>query len=399
MRVFQINTVCGTGSTGRIAVDLADMLKRRGDSCLIAFSRGTAPGGVDAYRFGSRAEIYWHGLMTRLTDRHGMYSKNATRQLVQKIREYRPDVIHLHNVHGYYLNIGILFRFLADYGIPVVWTLHDCWAYTGHCSHYTCAGCLKWQEGCSGCPLKRDYPGSLVLDGSERNYKTKKELFTSVPKLCLVTPSEWLKHEVERSFLKKFPCRAIPNGLELEKFAPTESSWRKKLGLEQKKVILGVANVWTRQKGIDDFIALAGCLDESYRLVMVGVDSKRKKKLPANIIALEHTKNIEELIELYSMADIYFNSSIEETMGMTTGEAICCGTPIVAYRSTAVPESVGPGCGIVTEPHDVRGVKEAVETILRERELYRDACMAYRGRFDRRIANKAYYELYQTLTI
>ena len=397
MKVFEINTVCGTGSTGRIAVDLAKMLEEHGDLCCIAFSRGSAPKDVDTYLFGNKAEIYWHGIMTRITDRHGMYSKGATRQLIEKIKEYKPDLIHLHNVHGYYLNIELLFDFLKDYGKPVVWTLHDCWTYTGHCSHYTCVECNKWQSECYSCPLKGDYPGSLILDNSTANYRTKKKLFTAVSNMHLVTPSEWLKQEVEKSFFKDIPCTAIPNGIEIEKFTYTESNLREKLGLQNKKVILGVANVWTKQKGFEDFIQLSQILDESYKLVMIGVDEKRKKLLPSNILALERTKNIEELIEYYSMSDIYFNSSIEETMGMTTGEAICCGVPVVAYRSTAIPESVGEGCGIVLEPHDTEGVARAFEQILAEKEKYHAACMAYRSRFDKKIANAAYYKLYQSM--
>lgn len=394
MKIFQINTVCGSGSTGRIAVDLAHMLEEHGDECCIAFSRGTKPEDVDCFQFGNKAEIYWHGIMTRLTDRHGMYSKGATKELIEKIKKYQPDIIHLHNIHGYYLNIQLLFEFLREYNKPVVWTLHDCWSYTGHCSHYTCVECNRWQKECYKCPLKRDYPGSILLDHSTQNYRTKKQLFTSLVKLHLVTPSEWLKNEVEKSFFMDIPCTAIPNGIEIEKFVYRENNLKKTLGISNKKVILGVANVWTEQKGINDFIQLAELLDETYQLVMIGVDEQRKKRLPANIIALDRTKNIEELIDYYSMADIYFNSSIEETMGMTTGEAICCGTPVVAYRSTAVPESVGDGCGVVLEPHDTEGVARAFAEIISRQEKYKNACLAYRQRFDKKISNEAYYKLY-----
>lgn len=394
MRVFEINTVCGTGSTGRIAVDLAHMLKEHGDECCIAYSRGDAPEDVDTFRFGNKAEIYWHGIMTRLSDRHGMYSKGATRELIRRIQEYQPDVIHLHNIHGYYLNIEILFDFLREYHRPVVWTLHDCWTYTGHCSHYTCVECEKWKSGCYDCPLKREYPGSMFADRSTENYRMKKRLFTSLEKLHLVTPSDWLKKEVEKSFFKGIPCTAIPNGIEIEKFIHKKSDLRDRLEIHNKRVILGVANVWTEQKGIGDFIELSKILNESYQLVMVGVDQKRRKLLPSNIIALEKTKNIEELIELYSMSDIYFNSSIEETMGMTTGEAICCGTPVVAYRSTAIPESVGAGCGIILEPHDIEGVARAFDEILNSKEQYEQACHAYRNRFDKKVSNDMYYQVY-----
>lgn len=403
MKVFAINTVCGTGSTGRIAVDLAHMLLEKGDECCIAFSRGSADvsqlrlSGVDTYQFGNKWEICYHGMMTRITDRHGMYSLKATRDLIQKIREYAPDLIQLHNVHGYYLNIELLFNFLKEYGKPVVWTLHDCWTYTGHCSHYTCVSCEKWLTQCYECPLKRDYPGSLIKDNSKENYQVKKKLFTSVPNMHLVTPSEWLKGEVEKSFFQGIPCTAVPNGIETETFVKTETDIRERLGLGNKKIVLGVANVWTKQKGIDDFKALSRMLDSSYQLVMVGMDKTRRKELPENILALERTKNMEELVELYSTADVYFNSSIEETMGMTTGEAICCGTPVVVYDSTAIAESVGEGCGFVLRAGDIEGVKNSIEQICKDRKRFSEACLAYKKRFDKKISNESYYRIYQDM--
>jgi glycosyltransferase involved in cell wall biosynthesis len=410
VKVLQINTVCGSGSTGRIAANLACMLENRGDECLIAYGRGNAPKGVNAWQFGSRMSIYYHGLMTRLTDRHGMYSTHATRRLIEKIEAYAPDMIHLHNIHGYYLNIELLFHFLQAYGKPVVWTLHDCWSFTGHCTHYTCVGCEKWKTECSRCPLKKDYPGSLLMDNSRWNYKKKKELFTSLPYLQLVTPSEWLKEQVEASFFmekiqtgEQPECAVIPNGIETSKFVHTESDLRQKYRIEDKIIILGVANVWTKQKGFEDFIQLSRKLDPRYQLVMIGVDEKRRKLLQKlnrennNILAVGHTKNIEELIAWYSTADIYFNSSIEETMGMTTGESICCGTPVVTYDSTAVPESVGMDCGIVVPANDVSGVKTAIETILINKQKYIAGCEAFRNHFQEEKANAAYLQIYRKL--
>lgn len=408
MKIFEINTVCGGGSTGRIAADLARMLEEKGDTCRIAFARGSAPEDVSAFRFGSKAEIAWHGMMTRITDRHGMYSSHATKDLIAEMVRYGPDLIHLHNVHGYYLNIKRLFEFLRTYGKPVLWTLHDCWTYTGHCSHYTGVSCEKWKTQCETCPQKRNYPGSLLIDASRRNYKTKKALFCSVPDLTLVTPSNWLKNEVQCSFFgqpsRLYPagarCEVIPNGLDLNVFRPREEKKEALFGaaVKGKKVVLGVANVWTEQKGFEDFIRLASMLGSDYQLVMAGVDETRKKRLPSNILAFSHTKNIDELAAFYSASDVYFNASIEETMGMTTGEAICCGTPVIVYRSTAVPESVGDGCGYVLKPGDLEGVKRAAAAICSNQEEYRNACLAYRDTFDKERAHEAYYRLYRALT-
>lgn len=401
MKVFQINTVCGSGSTGRIAVNLAKMLEKHGDESIIAYARGQAPKEVMAWKFGSKWSIYFHGIMTRLTDRHGLYSKKATRKLIAKIRNYNPDIIHLHNLHGYYLNYEILFEFLKEYQRPVVWTLHDCWSYTGHCSHYTYARCDRWKRACYDCPLKRDYPGSLLFDNSKNNFKKKKECFTSLKYLQLVTPSVWLKEQVEQSFLgnhANIKCEVIPNGIETNIFVKAELSLREKWKLQDKKIILGVANIWTKQKGFDDFLRLAEQLDDSYQLVMIGVNEKQKQlilKQYKNILPLERTKNIEELIVWYSTADVYFNSSIEETMGMTTGESICCGTPVVVYDSTAIPESVGKNCGIIVPAKDISRVKAAIEEILEKKPQYVNGCTAYREHFKEDKANNAYYNIYR----
>lgn len=405
MQVFQINTVCGTGSTGRIAVNLARMLEAQGNQSCIAYARGNAPADVDTFRFSNKLEIYWHGIMTRITDRHGMYSGKATKQLIAKIKEYNPDIIHLHNVHGYYLNIELLFDFLKEYKRPVVWTLHDCWTYTGHCSHYTSVKCEKWKTQCYECPLKKEYPGSIFWDNSKENYRKKRELFTGLEQLHLVTPSVWLKEQVEQSFFfqnsesREIACTAIPNGIETDKFVPTASDLKTRYSIEGKKVVLGVANVWTKQKGIDDFVQLSKLLDDSYHLVMIGVDEKLKRTLPSNILALERTKNLEELIQWYSATDVYFNSSIEETMGMTTGEAISCGIPVVTYDSTAVPESVGEGCGYVVPAGNVQAVKEAIEEIEADRERYVKNCLTYKEHFAERLAYESYSRIYQSMLI
>lgn len=406
MKVFQINTLCGYGSTGRITVSLAKMLEQHGGKSIIAYGRGEAPSGVNAWQFGSKVSIYYHGAMTRITDRHGLYSKESTWKLIQKIKEYEPDIIHLHNIHGYYLNYEILFQFLSEYNKPVVWTLHDCWSYTGHCSHYTSVSCDRWKNGCHHCPLKKDYPGSLIIDSSQANYKKKKELFTSLNNLTLVTPSKWLKEQVEQSFFvqnanrEKTTCIVIPNGIEIDKFVPMQSDLRLKYGISDKKIILGVANVWTKQKGFEDYLKLSQVLDESYRLVMVGVSDKQRALIQNkynNIIPVGRTRTIDELIEWYSVADVLFNSSIEETMGMTTGEAICCGTPVVTYDLTAVPESVGKGCGIVVKAKDILQVKQAVEIILKEKDKYVLSCENYRSHFAEKLANDAYYTVYQNI--
>jgi glycosyltransferase involved in cell wall biosynthesis len=397
MKIFEINTVCGSGSTGRIAANLARMLEDRGDECCIAYARGSAPSDVNAWQFGSGFSICLHGVMTRLTDRHALYSSAATRKLIQKIRSENPDIIHLHNIHGYYLNMELLFTFLKDYHRPVVWTLHDCWSYTGHCAHYSYAGCGKWQTSCGKCPQKKEYPASLLLDHSRQNFACKKRLFTSLDCLWLVTPSEWLKKEVEKSFFQNTKVTAIPNGIDTNVFVPTASDIKKRYGLEHKKVILGVASIWNEKKGLGSFYRLQKRLPEEYRIVLIGLNQKQLQKLPEGILGIERTENITELIQWYSAAEVYFNASMEETMGLTTGEAICCGTPVVVYRATAVPESVGDACGMVVAPNQIDEVAAAIHQISENREYYQKGCLAYRMNFQEEKANEAYYDIYRSL--
>lgn len=401
MKVLEINTVYGIGSTGKIVSDLYEMLTGQGHECVIAYARGEAPENIRTIKIGNKWDVYYHGIMTRITDRHAMYSVRATKKLVEDIRRYEPDLIHLHNLHGYYLDIRTLFAFLKEYDRPVVWTLHDCWTYTGHCSHYTNVGCYRWKSQCEHCPQKKEYPASMLLDNSYQNYRIKKELFTSIRKMHLVTPSVWLKGEVEQSFFKGIPCTAVPNGLELETYYLKQGNEQEKLketyGLSGKKVVLGVANVWTKQKGYEDFIELSGHLPEEYQVVMVGLNEKQLKELPETIAGYPRTVGLSELADFYRMADVYFNGSCQETMGMTTGEAICCGTPAIVYNATAVPESVHEGCGIVLEPGDVKGVAEAVQQICNEPTPWYEGCKKDRIRFDKAIFLDAYDRIYKEM--
>jgi glycosyltransferase involved in cell wall biosynthesis len=261
--------------------------------------------------------------------------------------------------------------------------------------------CFKWRNQCENCPQKREYPGSLLCDNSRENYRIKKELFTSLNKLQLVTPSEWLKGEVEQSFFKGIPCRAVPNGVELDTYYlkkdGQQDALKEKYGLKGKNVVLGVANVWTKQKGWDDFMQLPGLLPENYRVVMVGLSKKQQKELPSSVTGYPRTESLSQLADFYRMADIYFNGSCQETMGMTTGEAICCGTPAVVYRATAVPESVGDGCGAIIEPGDVKGAAEAMVELCSNGADYFNACKSYRKRFDKKIFGEAYYDIYREM--
>lgn len=340
MRVLQINSVCGYGSTGNIVVDLYHELEKQGHECCAAYGRGTAPGDVRTYRIGSDLDVYVHGILSRITDKHALYSKRATRKFVEWMKQYDPDVIHLHNLHGYYINIEILFYALKELNKPVVWTLHDCWAYTGHCAHYSMVKCGKWISGCSYCPQKKQYPTSVICDNSKENYSKKRQIFNCLDKLTIVTPSNWLAEEVKKSFLAKYSQEVIYNGIDLDVFSPTESDFRQKYHLENKKIILGVANVWNDRKGLEVFEQLVNELDKSYKVVLIGVNSRQRANINPKILCIDRTSDQRELACIYTAADIYINPSVEETMGLTTVEALACGTDVLVRNSTALPEIV-----------------------------------------------------------
>lgn len=371
MRVLFINTVYGRGSTGRIVADLGKMLEENGHEFKVAYGRGDNGSDPHCYRIGNNLDMYIHAGLSRITDRAGFYSRAATRRLLEFIRDYKPDIIHLHNLHGYYLNIEILFKFLAEeFKGRVIWTLHDCWAFTGHCVHFTYAGCDKWKTGCNHCPQKGEYPSSILCDKSEENYTEKRKLFTSVENLEIVTVSNWLKKTVESSFLKGAKVTCIYNGIDTERFRPVPNKVKEELGITEKKMILLVSDGWIEQKGYSTVLEVAKAAPSDWRFVMVGLTKKQIAELPENIIGFERIWNQDKLIEFYSAADVFFNPSLEETFGLVTAEAMACGTPAVVMNSTACPELiVEEACGQVLDLNTpVDGYITAIQNNLFKRD-------------------------------
>lgn len=361
MKVFQINT-CGNLSTGGLAVEIARGLLENGDDSIVAYARNEIAQDVQYYKIGNYFDVLLHAAMTRLTDRTGFFSKRATRKLIDKIKEYSPDIIQLHNLHGYYVNVRMLFHFLEEYHRPVVWTLHDCWAFTGHCAYFDYVQCAKWQEKCYDCPNQWQYPKSFI-DGSRSNFTKKKELFTSVTDITLVVPSLWLKERAEKSFLQKYPVKVVYNGIDLEQFnhEVEKNQFRKEFCLEDKEIILGVASIWSERKGLETFIQLAKRLPEQYRIVLVGLSPKQIREIPPNIIGIERVRDKKKLAQIYADADIFLNPSKEETFGLTTIEALACGTYAIVLRDTACAEIAEMNGGKVVD-----GTLESIEQAIYE---------------------------------
>lgn len=376
-------------------MDLYNVLKENGHDGLVTYARNTISDGVPHYVIGSMKNVYIDALLTRITDRAGFFSTSATVKLTEKIKEYNPDVIHLHNLHGYYINVEVLFDYLKKYGKPVVWTLHDCWAFTGHCCHFSAIKCDKWKTGCYKCPQKHSYPTSYV-DHSKSNYSKKKELFTNIKNMHIVTVSKWLEEVTKQSYLKSYPIETIYNGIDTSVFKPTKSDVKKRLKIENRKIILGVASTWSPNKGLRDFIKLSEMITEDYVIVLVGVNKKQIKTLPDNIIGLSRTNNVNELVELYSAADVFFNASIEETFGLPTVEAMACGTPAIVYDCTALPEVISEDSGKVVEPNKVKMVWQTIQEM--KDEVFNPAQIVENAqKYEKTKQYKKYLELYEKI--
>lgn len=276
MKLLQINSVCGIGSTGRIATDIHSIMIAQGHESYIAYGRDEAINCENTLKIGNKYDNYTHVALTRIFDKHGFGSKRATEEFIRKIEVLNPDIIHLHNIHGYYLNIKVLFEYLKRSKKPVIWTLHDCWAFTGHCAYFDYVECDKWKTGCSLCPQKNAYPASQFSDNSNANYFKKRDIFNGVENMILVAPSKWLGNLVSESYFREYPIQVINNGIDLEVFHPTESDFRTKNNLNDKFIILGVASIWEEGKGINIF-GVVFEIKKDEIIVLVGISEQQKK--------------------------------------------------------------------------------------------------------------------------
>lgn len=398
--LLQINSVINSGSTGRITEEIGQAAMASGWNSYIAFGRNDRDSQSHKIPIGNKFNVIKHGIESRLLDNHGFASRNATKLFVDQIKVINPDIIHLHNLHGYYLNVEVLFHYLAQTNIPVVWTLHDCWPFTGHCVHFSFVGCNKWQTHCEHCPQSKTYPTSLLADRSYKNYEFKQRLFTSVKNMTIVTVSDWLNEIVRNSFLKKYSIITIHNGINTLIFSPLDKSgFRRRYNLQDKFILLGVANVWSPQKGLNDFIELSKILSDKYRIVLVGLTMKQIKYLPDNIIGIERTESVQELAELYSTSDLFVNPTYEDNFPTTNLESMACGTPVITYRTGGSPEAIDNLTGVVVEQGNLNELVNAI-TLMQSngKQFYSDACVERAHRLYRKENRyQEYIELYERL--
>lgn len=395
MRVLQINSVNGLKSTGRTTIELANYINDCGNECYIAYSEGLSY--RYGYKIGNKLERKIHALMSRLSGKQAYYSSAGTRKLIRYIEKINPDVIHIRNVHANYINILMLLNFIIKKDIPTVLTLHDCWFYTGKCTHYTVDKCYKWLNKCGDCPrLKKDNK-SWFFDKTKKMLEDKEYAYSRISRLAVVGVSDWITNEAKKSILKNARIiTRIYNWIDLEVFKPHKSiTKRKQLNLENKFVILGVASKWNKEKGIDKFINISIKL---YNFSFILIGNLENQELPRNVINIPEIHNIDELAVYYSLADVLLNLSAEESFGKVTAEAMACGTPVIVLKSTANPELVGEGCGYAVDDN----ISTIIEMINKVEEngksSYSDNCTNYaRKNFDINERIDDYLKLYSLI--
>lgn len=399
MRVFELNTFCGEKSTGRIASQIAELVEADGGQCKIGYGAGTPPPEAArfAYQVGTPLEHKLYSQLRKLFDAEGYGGGRGTKKLIAEMERFQPDLIQLHNLHGCYLNLKELFAYLKRVQKPVVWTLHDCWPFTGHCAYFDYAGCTRWMAGCRDCPQQRSYPVCYGLDGSRRNYAMKKALFTDLERLTFVTPCDWMKEPLGRSFLAAYPARTIYNGVDLNAFHPTEGGLRARYGLEGKKVVLSVASDWDERKGLRYLLEAYKTLGDEYRFVVVGLSEEQASALPAPMMGIAHTADVRELAAWYTTADCVANPTMEDNMPMVNLEALACGTPVAVFRTGGCPEAVDDTCGAVADKGDAKGLINAVTRLCDRGGGMKAACLQRAARFDSRRTFEGYLKLYKEL--
>lgn len=398
MKVVQINGASQNGSTGRIVSQLSDVMTHRGiENYIIASGYKECNSKDNVYIVSSNFKVKMHQMEAYILGDAGFHSNGTTKHIIQILESIKPDVVHLHHIYGFWLNVEVLLKYLKKLGIPVVWTLHDFWAITGHCTHFESIGCEKWKNECGLCEQKGCYPYSLIFDRSKDLFNRKKRIFQGWNHLHIVTVSEWVAHFVKMSYLRDKMVTVIPNGIDLKMFYSDEENVRS-AELKNKFLILGVAMSWSSKKGLDDFIMMSKILKDDERILLIGLTEDQKTNLPKNIIGLSKTNSVEDLRKYYCAADVFVSPSLEETMGMTVAESLACGTPAVVYENTALTELITPATGIVVQ----QNYKALYEGISRVRavgkEQYTDTCRSYIiENYDKTKQYEKYCELYRNI--
>ena len=393
MRVAEINTVTN-GSTGRIMLGIAETARQSGIEVKTYAKKWSAQKEIKGNKyFGTKAENRLNAIISRITGFADIYSVFGTKKLINELDKWNVDCIHLHNIHGWYISFPLLFKYIKSKNISVVWTLHDCWPFTGKCPYFSYPKCEKWQSGCGKCKRLKDYPSS-IFDTTKYMYKLKRKCFSGVRSMRLVTPSVWLSELVKQSYLNEYEVKIINNGIDLDVFYPRKRTYFTNVGIENKKIILGVAFEWEKRKGLDVFLWLSKCLSDDYRIVLVGTNDAIDKLLPNNIISIHKTHDQDELAQIYSSADVFINPTREDNFPTTNIESLACGTPVVTFNTGGSPEMLSYACGAVVETEDLEGLKKQIERLCNNSSELREKCRKQAENYNMTNCFKKYVDLY-----
>ncbi len=397
MKILSIN-LGNFSSTGSIAQGIKQKAEQYGMEYVLSypFDPQNKVSQKDDFLIGNSFGRKCSIALGMVTGFNGCFSLFSTIKLLHRINKYRPDILHFHNLHNNYINLPLLFRYVKKKGIKVVWTLHDCWSFTGQCPYFDMVGCDKWKTGCYSCPKYTEYPKALV-DNTKRMWHLKKKWFNGVKDLTIVTPSKWLAELVKQSFLNSYPVQVINNGIDLSVFKPTCDDIKERYGWSSNKIVLGVAFDWGKRKGLDVFISLAERLPHDYKIILVGTDDNVDKVLPQNIVSIHRTQNQNELAEIYSVADVFVNPTKEENYPTVNMEAISCGTPIITFKTGGSPEILDNTCGVVVDVDDIDTLEEEIVRICSEKPYTKEVCINKSKQFDKNEKFKEYIELYERI--
>lgn len=359
MKIYFINSVVDYGSTGKIVRDLANQLKKQGNTVRIAYGRHDAKSSTDTLNLSTRPGFLLHYLLSRLFGRHGLHSTQKTKILIEDIKKFNPDTIHIHNVHGYYLNVPLLLKELKSMNVKIIWTLHDAWLISGSSAYFDYHGCKTWDMGCVECNSTKDYPRADLIKRQKKNFEWKKKSLTGFQNLTFITPSIWLMNLISSSFLNTYPCTVVNNGIDTTIFKQRINEGLTKR-YQDKKVLLGVASIWERRKGLQDFIQLNEMISKDYNIILIGLSKKQIKELPETIIGVERTSDAKELAQYYSMAHAYLNPTYEDNYPTTNLEALSCNTPVIAYDTGGNKEVQGIE---IVKQGDVKEMLSAIQKL------------------------------------
>lgn len=401
MKILQINAIYGTGSTGRIVKELGDVASKTDIQCfyLCAYSHLKADNVYITEILPFDTAVRKNILLTRLSGLTGYMDWLKTKKAIRWINSIKPDIIHLHNIHGDWINIEMLMKYIKEKNIPVVWTLHDCWSFTGRCSHFENKGCYKWKTGCNSCSDLKVYPTSYFFDFSKKMWMDKKKWFLGIKNMTIVTPSLWLAKYVSQSFLGSYRIETINNGIDVNLFSPTSIRSNYLNSSDNRKIILGVASMWTRMKGLDDIITLYNEMDsKKYLFVLVGLNTRQMSSLPSGIVGIQRTNNINELATLYSNASVFINPTYQDNYPTVNLESIACGTPVITYKTGGSVESVTRETGLVVEKGNIKGLKDAIVKICNSNQFNVEKCREYAiANFHKEDRYSQYIKLYQEI--